>query len=95
MQQKTWPTALLDCWTNTQHGLLTDRESAGTVSMMTGWLQCFVSRLCTFSSAWRRKHTALEGLQVAQVSRMGICACNTYMGSESTALWGRGDVYAS
>lgn len=34
--------------------------------MMTGWLQCFASRVCAFSSAWRRKHTPLEGLQVAQ-----------------------------
>lgn len=95
VQQKTWPAALLDCWTNAQHGLLTDRESAGTVSMMTGWLQCFVSRLCAIPSAWRRKHTALEGLQVARVSRMGICARNTYMGVKVLFCGGRGEMYAS
>lgn len=63
--------------------------------MMTGWLQCFASRLCAFSAAWRRKHTALERLQVAQCGLNGdICMQHMYIGNGS-ALWDRGGMYVS
>lgn len=84
------------CWANKQCALLTDRESAGTVSIMTGWLQCFAKSLCAFSSAWRKKHTALEGLQVAQANQEGYISMQCmYTGSGSAVLYDRGETYVS
>lgn len=62
--------------------------------MMTGWLQCFASRVCAFSSAWRRKHTPLEGLQVAQ-GRLHGDICMHVCRNGSAALWDREGMHAS